>query len=171
MKNNIYRICRIAVMSALCFVLALLTLKIGNLRIGFGSLPICLSAILFSPIEGGAVGALGELLSQIINYGITLTTPLWILPPAVRGLLIGRLLKGKTEYHQYVFSGMISAFIVTLLNTAVTALDSIIYGYYSYQYVFADLGIRLITGQITAVLVMSLLFIITPRIKKSLKIK
>lgn len=44
-----------------------------------------------------------------------------------------------------------AASVTTVSNTAVIWLDSILYGYYTFAYVFGDFIIRLATGLITAV--------------------
>ena len=48
-----------------------------------------LAALLCSPLDGAAVGGIGTLLYQLLRYGVTATTPLWILPYILCGLLVG----------------------------------------------------------------------------------
>ena len=82
------------------------------------------------------------------------TTLLWIIPPAVRGLLIGLYAKRcgyDLSHRQLVSVLVVTALIVTALNTGAIYLDSVIYGYYTYAYVFGKVGIRIVSGMVTAV--------------------
>ena len=45
-----------------------------------------------------------------------------------------------------------TALVVTALNTGAMYIDSVIYNYYSYAYVFGGLVVRIISGAATAVL-------------------
>ena len=79
---------------------------------------------------------------------------LWIIPPAVRGLLIGLYAKRcgyELSRKQLVGVLIVTSLVVTLLNTGAIYLDSVIYGYYTYAYVFGKVGIRIVSGAVTAV--------------------
>ena len=65
-------------------VLTYLSFSIGNIKIGLGPLATILTALLYGPVDGLIVSILGELLNQFIKFGITLTTPIWIIAPAIR---------------------------------------------------------------------------------------
>ena len=78
-----------AVLAAMCAVLGALSLDFGNLKITFESLPVLLAALAFGPLDGLAVGGIGTLIYQLLRYGVSVTTPLWILPYALCGLLVG----------------------------------------------------------------------------------
>ena len=45
--------------------------------------------MLYGPVGGLLVGLLGAFMGQLLTYGVTATTILWILPQAARGLLVG----------------------------------------------------------------------------------
>ena len=151
-----------AVLTALYLVLAMfVTIKTGNLRFSFASLPIVVCALLYGPADACIVAALGEFMNQMLGYGFTVTTPLWLVPPAIRGLIIGltaaaalkkgtRLEKNPAKYYSIC---ILAAIVTTLANTGVIWLDSIIMGYYTFAYVFGDFLVRLVTGIITAALV------------------
>ena len=62
--------------------------EIGGIKLTFASLPTMICAMLFGPIDGFLVGFLGAFLEQMLKYGFTTTTLLWVLPPAIRGLFI-----------------------------------------------------------------------------------
>ena len=69
-----------SMLAAMCAVLGYLSLDFGNLKITFESVPILLGALLLGPIDGMAIGGVGTLLYQLVRYGVSVTTPLWILP-------------------------------------------------------------------------------------------
>ena len=130
-----------AVLAAMCAVLGALSLDFGNLKITFESLPVLLAALAFGPLDGLAVGGIGTLIYQLLRYGVSVTTPLWILPYALCGLLVGLYAKKLG----FVFSGkqlawavFLSSLLIFVLNTGVLWLDSIVYGYYSAVYIFGS---------------------------------
>ena len=87
-----------AMLVAMCTVLAAIALKLGgNLKITFESVPVHIGALLFGPVDGMIIGGLGTFLYQVLfsGYGITATTPLWILPYIVCGLAVGAYAKRR----------------------------------------------------------------------------
>ena len=78
-----------AVLAAMCAALGALALDLNSIKITFESFPILLGALLFGPLDGLAVGFVGTLLYQLLRYGVSVTTPLWILPYALAGLVTG----------------------------------------------------------------------------------
>ena len=98
----------------------------------------------------------------MIHYGFTVTTLLWVLPPALRGLCLGFLLlplrgniiSGKKKNVVLCFVAAVLAGIVTSIgNTFVFYVDSTLYGYYSYALVFGVFWWRILTGAVVSVLV------------------
>ena len=125
---------------------------VGTIRLGW--INISVSALLYGPGGGLMVGLVGAFLGQLMTYGVTATTVLWIIPPAVRGLLIGLYAKRcgyELSRKQLVGVLIVTSLVVTLLNTGAIYLDSVIYGYYTYAYVFGKVGIRIVSGAVTAV--------------------
>jgi ECF transporter S component (folate family) len=133
----------------------LLSITIGGLKITFESLPVVISAVAFGPVDAMIVGFMGELINQLLTFGLTPTTALWILPYVIQGLLVGScvrlmkkrlsvgtLAKAKTSVMLYIvciFSGM----IVSCLNTLALYVDSKMLGYYSYAMVFGVFWVRI----------------------------
>ena len=134
----------IAMMVAVYVVLNTVgTIRLGWINISVSALPIIVGALLYGPVLG-----------QLMTYGVTATTVLWIIPPAVRGLLIGLYAKRcgyALSRKQLVGVLIVTSLVVTLLNTGAIYLDSVIYGYYTYAYVFGKVGIRIVSGAVTAV--------------------
>ena len=145
----------IAMMVAVYVVLNTVgTIRLGWINISVSALPIIVGALLYGPGGGLMVGLVGAFLGQLMTYGVTATTVLWIIPPAVRGLLIGLYAKRcgyALSRGQLVGVLIVTSLVVTLLNTGAIYLDSVIYGYYTYAYVFGKVGIRIVSGAVTAV--------------------
>lgn len=160
-KGKVQTICRIGIMTALYVLLNMLSIRAGNLHITFSSLPVIVMALLFGPLEAAAVALLGELLNQMLYYGFTATTILWLIPPAVRGLIIGafayRLWKTRrpleTRHILYYVVCVCAAVCTTTCNTVVIWIDSLVYHYYSFPIVFGDAAVRFVTGMISAVVI------------------
>ncbi len=154
-------LCRMAILVALYVLLNMVSIRAGNLRITFASLPVVVSALLFGPLEAALVALFGELANQMLSYGFTATTVLWLIPPAVRGLAVGaaavRLWRGGRPLESRPVAGYVvcclAALATTVTNTLVIWLDSVLYGYYTPVYVFGDLAVRLATGLVAAVIV------------------
>lgn len=131
-----------AVLAAMCAVLGAVSIDLGNLKFSFESLPVIIGALLFGPVDGLFIGGIGTFLYQFLRYGLTVTTPLWILPYMLCGLVVGLYAKKRG----FELSRARQAFIITLasllifiLNTAVLYIDSKVYGYYSAVYIFGTI--------------------------------
>lgn len=136
-----------AMLAAMCAVLGYISLDMGNLKITFESLPVLLGALLFGPVDGMLIGGLGTLIYQLLRYGVTATTLLWILPYVLCGLVVGLYAKKKgfaLSLKQTLFIVIAAELMITALNTGALYIDSKIYGYYSPAFIFGSLGIRLI---------------------------
>lgn len=134
-----------AVLAAVCAVLGYYGPDFGNLKITFEGLPVLLAALLLSPLDGAVVGGIGTLLYQLLRYGVTATTPLWILPYVLCGLLVGLIADRCAPEKTYLRLGLTvlaGEGLIFLLNTLVIYLDSKIYGYYSFAYVFGSFFLR-----------------------------
>ena len=156
----------IAMLVAVYVILSMIgTLNLWWIRISVDSLPIILGALLYGPLGGLLVGLLGSFLGQLLSYGLMATTILWITPAAVRGLLIGLYAKrNKYELSTPKLAAVliVTALIVTAINTGVMYFDSVLYGYYTYAYVFGGLVVRIVSGVATAIV---MVFVAPPVVK------
>ena len=131
-------------------------IKLGNFKFTFEAFPILVGAILYGPICGLTVGTIGPFIYQAFSeYGLMLTTPLWILPHTLSGLIVGLY----SKYHNYkmnniqlIFITLLSSLIVTALNTLAIYCDAKINGYYTFAYVFSNIYIKIITGIILSII-------------------
>ena len=88
-NNYVRRTCMIGMLAALYLALNLVGFRAWSFHITFASLPVLVGALLFGPVEGMLIALIGEFFNQVLSYGITVTTVLWLIPPAVRGLTVG----------------------------------------------------------------------------------
>ena len=161
---SVKRIAIDAVLIAMYFGLSLLSVQLGGIKLTFASLPTIICAMLFGPIDGFLVGFLGAFLEQMIKFGFTATTMLWILPPAFRGLFIGicalllkkhmsvdAILQTKRPY-VYFIACIVSGIIVSTLNTLVFYVDAKMFHYYEYHMIFGVFWIRIASGVASSLL-------------------
>ena len=143
-----------AMLAAMFVVLSLFSINLPVMKITLDSLPILIGAALLGPLDGLAVGLIGSFLNQMITYGFSATTVLWILPAGLRGLLVGLYAKHhgfSMNTAQCVFITVSTALLVTALNTLFLYVDSWVYSY-SYVAALPTLLLRIAAGVITAVL-------------------
>ena len=139
-----------ALLAAMCVVLGFMSIRIGNImKISLEDFPVIIAALMFGPVEGMIVGGIGIFLYQLLSYGITVTTVLWILPFVIVGAIAGLYAK-KAGYNnskkQIFFIFLVCEILVCLLNTGAIYADSKIYGYYYPTIITGMILIRLATA-------------------------
>lgn len=133
-------------LAAMCAVLGYIAIDMQVIKITFESLPVILGALMFGPLDGLAVGGIGTLIYQLLKYGVSATTLLWILPYCVLGVVLGLYAKKhnfKNTPKQILIAVVIEELVVTIMNSGVIYLDSVIYHYYFPGIVTGNLLIRL----------------------------
>jgi len=157
--------CYVALLAAMYVPLSLyVAVQMGNVRISFGSLPVVIAALLFGPLDAAAAALVGEFFKQLLTYGVTYTTALYLIPPALRGLVIGgmavlvRQKGGRLEERRWLCYGVcvVAAVCTTIGNTLVNWLDSVLMNYYFPGLILGDLAYRLIVGMANAVIIASI---------------
>lgn len=163
-KFSAKRLAANAVLVALYVALSMLAVPIGGFKLTFEHLPIIICAVFFGPIDAVIVGALAELINQMLTFGFTPTTILWMAPAMFRGLSMGLCAKlapnrlgrnallGKKIPVAFLICCVISGLICSMINTFTLYVDSKMYGYYSYALVFGVLWLRLGASAISSVL-------------------
>ena len=164
-KFTVKRLITDALLAAIYFVLTYFVLKPAgeSLKITFASLALVVTALLYGPLDAAIVALIGEFLYQTIIYGVTATTPIWLIPPVLHGFLLGlfaRLLRrnGKPLCEQPVLCYLVcvgTAVLNSFVNAAALYVDSHIYGYYKPEIVFGMMLVRLAIAVATAILVCS----------------
>lgn len=87
-----------AMLAAMCAVLGYFAIDLFTIKLTFESLPVILAALLFGPLDGSLVGLIGTFIYQLIRYGIEASTPLWVIPYGIIGLVCG-LYARKWSYY------------------------------------------------------------------------
>lgn len=144
-----------AVLAAMVVVLGFTSIRIGNImKISLEDFPVLIAALMFGPSDGMIVAGIGILLYQLLSFGITATTALWILPFIVVGGLTGWYAK-KHHYSnnrkQILGIFLVSEILICLLNTLAIYTDSKIFGYYYPTIITGMIAIRMVTAVIKGV--------------------
>lgn len=139
----------------------------GSMKISVSGLPVIIIACMFGPVWGAATGFVGAFIGQMITYGFTVTTLLWVLPAVFRGITFGllfMLIKKSTNPFLMLIPTIISGLVVTAVNTFVMYADSKIY-----HYPVALLGIALVNRILAAVITAIVFAFILPPLIKLMK--
>ena len=154
-----------AMLAAMCAVLGYISLDLGNFKFTFESFPVLLAALMFGPVSGMAVAAVGTFIYQLLKWGLMSTTILWILPYVIFALVVGLLYKKDMSKPKFFALIIGSGILLTLLNTLGIYIDSKVWDYYTFAYVFGSFFTRLIVS-----IVKSAVFaMILPGIMKAVK--
>jgi len=135
------------VLAALCILLgyagAMLDFKV--IKITFESVPVIVGALMFGAFDGAMIGLVGLTVTQLILYPLSPTTPLWILPYVVCGLVVGLWAKRFNYFNskkQLIVIAIVAELIIFVLNTVAIIADSLLYHYYSAVTVWIPLAPR-----------------------------
>ncbi len=159
-----------AILAAMVAVLGYVSIDAWVFKITLESLPLLIGALLLGPADGLLIAAVGTFISQLLLYGISATTVLWMLPYMLCGLLVGFLAKRKgyeLSRRDMIVYSVIGEFLITLLNTGVIYADSKIYGYYYPAIITGNLAVRL---GIFAIKALAFALVIPPLIKALKKV-
>ena len=137
-------------LAALCAVLGCFSFDTGNLKFSIENLPIVFGAICFGAPDGLLIALTGSFISQLIMYGLSATTFIWMLPLIAAAAFAGLFRAKASEYNSrsIVFQVIASELVLIVLNTAALYADSKIYGYYSAVFVFGSIPWRLVVSVI-----------------------
>ncbi len=172
-NNIIYRLALDSMLAALYFILTYITIRVGNFHITFASIMVVIPSLLFGLPDALLIALLGEFLNQVLTYGIMITTPLWILPPLFRALIISivsMIYKKKNDALEnhiviYFITTIIAGLITSIANTAVTFLDGFIIGY-SVPFVLLTTCFRFLINIATSIVVSIIALPIVKVLKK-----
>lgn len=169
-KNRpVLRLVLCGVCLALYFILSIVSINTQVIKITIDALPVIFIAIVCGPIDGLAVGLLGSFFAQLYLYGLTVTTPLWILPAGIRGLIVGLMFYHKdVRVHKirWILTVIISGLIVTGINTGVIILDAKIFKYPT-QITYISTFMRVLTNIVTSLIYIYLVPLLTNALVKA----
>ena len=139
MKRTVARICGDGMLLAIYIVLSTLTVRITpNLQITFTGIAIIMACVLYGCPDAILVALFGSFIAQLRGpYGLSITTPLWMIPPILRAVVFGLF------YHIYLKKGIllqnkkilffvyvaIAGLVTTIANTGAIYLDAYIFQY------------------------------------------
>ena len=102
-----------------------LSVSAWNTKIGFSFVPIVLAAMLYGPLAGGIVAALGDFIGAIL-FPIGAYFPGFTLTAFLSGLIFGLFLYRSQAVHRVVAAVLINQFVLSLFVN--TLWISILYG-------------------------------------------
>lgn len=139
MKRTISRICGDGMLLAMYIVLSTLTVRLTpNLQIAFTGLTVIMAVVLYGLPDAILIAVLGSFIGQARGaYGLSITTPLWMVPPILRAVVFGIayeifLKKGiKLEDKKVLFIvfAIIAGLVTTIANTGAIFLDAMVFEY------------------------------------------
>ena len=116
----------LGVLTALEIVLSrFLSLNAWNLKIGFSFVPVALAGMLFGPLAGGIVGALGDFLGAVL-FPIGPYFPGFTLTAFLTGVVFGLFLRKKRTALSVLGSVAVNQLLLSLLLN--TLWISVLYG-------------------------------------------
>lgn len=117
---NTHKICTIAMLVAIAFVLGALSIRIGaGIKISFKFLPVFVCSALYGPLMGGLCGALADFLSYFLNPGSGAFMPQITAVEFLYGFSFG-LFFYKSEL--ITKKNILKTAVCVLLNTLVLSL-------------------------------------------------
>ena len=171
-NKKVYTICIASMMAALSIILDVLSVRTDATKFTIYSFPLLLSGFLFGPWIGLLSGLTSGLISQIILYGFSITTPLWVIAPILWGFLSGILFHKVQKKRETLLSIsltiLITSLCVTLFNTLAIYLDGLIF-HYPTPYVITQLGLRFLTSLGLSAAYIALVYLILPNIRPLLE--
>ncbi len=166
MKSKIKFICISAIFAAMYVVLDIAAVELnsvfgGMMKFSFSALPVILGALLLGPIWGASVGLIGAFIGQLFSeYGLTLTTPLWILPAFALGMTVGMLylVFGRSNKRCIlIIITVVGALLRTALNTLAMYIDAMIF-----KYPVVIFGVGLVNRTVSSILIVIAISLVLP---------
>ena len=115
----------LGLMIALEIVLSRFQIHTSDLKIGFGFVPIVVAAVLYGPIAGGTVGAIGDVVSAIL-FPVGRYFPGFTVTAFLTGVIFGLFLYKKESILNVVLSVLLTQAVISQFVN--TYFISILYG-------------------------------------------
>lgn len=157
MNTNLRKVVLIAFYTALFVVLSLYgTINLSGMKLTIQNLPIYVGAIMLGAVPGAAIGFAGMFINQLITYGFSATTLFWVLPQTIIGGICGYIFENKIirvgSGIKFWICIITLQVILTVINTIVILIDSLIFGYFSFLVVFGPLVLRIMVSIIVGII-------------------
>lgn len=160
--NITTKITTTAIFAALYTVLSFLTIKIGNVSITLAPLPILILVYMVGTLPAVAACLVGEFIIQVCLYGLTLTTPIWMIGPVLRpcvlSILIWLIPSIKEKSWKFILAAVFAGLCTTAGNTLALYLDALIIGY-PFTFVVIETLIRTGVSIIASVIIGYIAFV------------
>ena len=116
-RFNVKSVAILGILVAAEIIFARFFIHTWNLKIGFSFVPIVIAAVLYGPVAGGMVAAIGDVISAFL-FPVGAYFPGFTLTAFLAGVLYGLFLKKKASFFNVLFcvliiQGIISQFINT----------------------------------------------------------
>lgn len=171
-KSLVQKMCIASILSAISIILNILSPENSTYKITIYGLPLMLCSMLYGPFIGFLAGLVTGFINQLTSkYGLSITSILWMLAPILWGTVSGVILKLQNNkinpYNKLniVIMVVLTSLIVTLVNSLVIYLDSIIFEY-PLEMAVVDIFIKCGISLILSVFYSVALYILTNRLKK-----
>ena len=119
-QSTVFKMTLIGLSLALYVAFSFASFDLRVTKISMTGIPVIFISVVYGPLEGALVGGVGEFIYQLTHYGLELMTPLWLLPPLARGLVVGFMFKHKNPKQHpvlWIVTVAVSCLIVTTINT------------------------------------------------------
>lgn len=171
MKFSIKKIALMAMYVSIFVILSkFVSFNLGFLQVTPRIFPFYVAALTLDFGSSCLVAFVGGLLDQLTSgYGITVTTPLWCIPPLVSTIVVAF---ANIKFHinkfdfKFITIIVVANLIMTILNTAVLYVDSVVYSYYAFPTIFGSFIIKLMSSVVTAIIYCALIPSVVKTIKK-----
>ena len=173
-REHVYRLVLNALFVALYVVFSVfLAFKGKTIEVSWASLPILVCAFLFRPADAIAVAICGSFLEQLLTYGVSATTPLWMTPVILQALVASvaaYLLRKNMKLWKMIIIIAFSELLLTIANIGVSYVDALLFDYL--EYLVIDIPVRLLNGGVRTVISSVLVPLLLLPLRKALsKIK
>lgn len=154
-EGVVFKITLLGMCLALFIVLNYASFNVPPFKFSLKGLPVIFIAVVFGPLHAALLGGVGEFFCQLISpYGLTPTTPLWVLPWIVQGIIVGLLFKHKNVKNHiflWIFTVILCCLVVTGINTFTLWFDAKIFGY-NPNLTYVTVPLRFVSSLISAII-------------------
>jgi len=153
-QRSVFKMTLLGLNLALYFALSFASFNLAVTRISMTGIPLIFVSVVYGPLEGVLIGAIGEFLYQLAFYGLMPHTVLWLLPPIARALIVGLMFRHKDPSQHpvlWIVTTVVSCLVVTTINTfSLWAVGWLFFGVTAREIIIAIL-IRIGTSILTAI--------------------